>query len=305
MNADQTRTSALTTWVRAVRPFAFTGVLVPVLLGAAMAAGGDGPVRWGLLPLVVLGTLLFHAGTNLVSDAGDYVRGIDREGKLGGSGVLVAGLLTTRQVFFAGVGAFAAGSVLGMILAWVCGPVVLALGLIGLIGGALYGGERFGYKYLGLGDLAVFVLMGPLTAVGSYYVLTGTFAGEVVLASIPVACLVAAILSGNNYRDAESDAAANSRTMATLLGVKGARVHYCLLVGSAYLVVVGAVVAGLLTPWSLLVLITAPLSAKTTATVLKTEPGAAELAPIDVNTAKLHFAFGLILCAAILVTRLV
>ena len=307
MSICQARTppSSVRTWLQAVRPFAFTATAVPVLLGGALAVGYSGAVRWELFPLVAICSLLFHAGTNLVSDAGDYRRGLDREGKLGGSGVLVAGLLTPRQIFFAGVAAFAVGSLLGLIMVWARGPVVLYLGLAGLAGGFLYGGKRFGYKYHALGDLAVFLLMGPLMVIGSYFVLTGTFAVHVALASIPVACLVAAILSGNNFRDVESDAAANVRTVANVLGPKGARIEYCGLVWGAYVAVVVTVAVGQLAPWILLTLLTVPLAARNTAKVLRANPGAAELAPIDEDTAKLQFVFGLLLCVGLLIAKMV
>jgi 1,4-dihydroxy-2-naphthoate polyprenyltransferase len=278
--------------------------VVPIGLGAVLAAGSAGQVRWALLPLVVACSLLFHAGTNLVSDAADYVRGLDREGKLGGSGVLVEKIFTPKQIFRAGVAAFVIGALLATVLVWVCGPVVLYLGLAGLAGGFFYGGTRFAYKYHGLGDVAVFVLMGPSMVIGAYFVLTGTFSATVALASLPVACLVAAILSGNNYRDIESDLAANVRTVANVLGPTGARIEYCGLIWAAYGAVPICVVLGQMTPWSLMALATAPLAARSTARVIRSRPGAVELASIDVDTAKLHFAFGLLLCAGVLVASL-
>ena len=119
---------AAATWVRAIRAFSFTASLMPVTVGATLAMSADSPVRWELLPLVAIASLLLHAATNLVSDAGDYHRGLDRPGAHGGSGVLVEGLLTTRQVFAAGLGAFAAASLLGLVMIWIRGLGVLWLG---------------------------------------------------------------------------------------------------------------------------------------------------------------------------------
>lgn len=293
---------SLRLWARAVRPFAFTATAVPILLGSALAIEHEGQIRWDLLPLVMIGCLLFHAGTNLVSDAEDYLRGLDRKGKLGGSGVLVEGLLTPRQVFYAGIIAFVSGALVGLILVWARGTTVLYLGLAGLAGGFFYGGgKRLAFKYHALGDMAVFVLMGPLMVIGSYFVLTDAWSVAVVLVSIPVACLAAAILSGNNYRDLESDSAAKVRTVANVLGVRGARIEYCVLLWAAYVAIVASVIAGQLTSWSLVVLATAPLAAKNTALVIRAKPGATELAPIDVDTAKLHFVFGTLLCLSVVV----
>jgi len=83
--------SSPSVWFRAVRVFSFTTSLTPVLLGAVLALGAA-DVRWELAPLVALGCALIHAGTNLVSDAADYRRGVDRPGTHGSSAVPVEGL---------------------------------------------------------------------------------------------------------------------------------------------------------------------------------------------------------------------
>ena len=56
------------------------------------------------------GLVLLNAGTNLVSEARDFHRGLDTPDSLGSRNVLVEGLLEPKQVFRAGLGAFAAGS---------------------------------------------------------------------------------------------------------------------------------------------------------------------------------------------------
>ena len=102
-------------WLQALRAFSFTASLIPVIVGALLALSLGGAMRWELFPLVALASVLFHAGTNLVSDAGDFDRGVDREDTHGGSGVLVGGLLTSRQVFWAGILMFALGAILRVV----------------------------------------------------------------------------------------------------------------------------------------------------------------------------------------------
>jgi 1,4-dihydroxy-2-naphthoate octaprenyltransferase len=46
---------------------------------------------------------------------------------------------------------------------------MLLLGVAGLLGGYLYTGGPKGYEYLALGDVFVFLLIGPLMVVGPYY----------------------------------------------------------------------------------------------------------------------------------------
>ena len=58
---------------------------------------------------------------------------------------------------------------------------------------------------VGLGQPLVFVFMGLLMVMATYYVQTVTLTGQALLAALPVACLVTAILVVNDLRDIEED----------------------------------------------------------------------------------------------------
>jgi hypothetical protein len=90
---DQKR-SLPSVWFQATRPFSLTASVLPVVIGAVLAASAQGPVDWPLFPLIVVCSLLFHIGTNMVSDYFDYRRGVDRDETFGSSRVLLEGLLT-------------------------------------------------------------------------------------------------------------------------------------------------------------------------------------------------------------------
>ncbi len=107
--------------------------------------------------------------------------------------------------------------------------------------GFFYTARPVGYKYFALGDALVFTLMGPLMVIGSYFVLTGSYNHAVPIASLPVGCLVAAILHANNMRDIQHDCDAQVRTVANLLGHDRARFEYYALVGGAYVAVLGMI----------------------------------------------------------------
>lgn len=295
------RTGDLGVWLQAVRAFSFPASVVPAAVGAVMAARYDGPVDWWLVPFVVVASVLMHAGTNLVSDYFDYVKGVDKDYTYGSSGVLVDGLLTPRQVFAGGAVLFAAACGIGLLFVALRGWPILALGVVGLLGGIFYTARPIGTKYVALGDVWVFTLMGPLMVIGSYLVLTGSYSHAVLIASLPVGCLVAAILHANNMRDIEHDREAHVRTVANLLGHGGARVEYYVLVGGAYAAVVAMILGGLLNPWALLAFATAPLALKNVNRVRHSQPRQPEaIATLDVQTAQLHLAFGLLFALGIL-----
>ena len=102
-------------------------------------------------------------------------------------------------------------SLVGLYLVALRGPAIVVLGLLGLVGGYVYTAPPFQYKYHALGVPLVFLLMGPLMVVGSYFAVTGAWSLTALVLSIPVGLLVAAILHGNEWRDISEDTRAGHR----------------------------------------------------------------------------------------------
>ncbi|MBZ0264857.1 1,4-dihydroxy-2-naphthoate octaprenyltransferase [bacterium] len=285
-------------WFRAVRAFSFTASITPVLLGTALAFYQTGEINVIILVAAVFGGLILHAGTNLISDYFDYVKGVDKEGTFGGSRILVEKQMKPKHVLVGGLVLFSVATVIGLYLFIERGWPIIAFGLIGIAGGYLYTGEPLGYKYRALGEFLVFALMGPLMVWGGHFVQVGTLEWLPVLISIPVGILVAAILFANNLRDIEDDTAAGFNTQASLLGRKSARVLYGGMLFTAYAAVAALVILKQAPLLALLVLITIPAALKVNKIIqdsLKHERD--HLAMVDVMTAQLHFQFGILLTA--------
>ncbi len=279
--------------------------MVPVFLGAALAWRDQWTVRWGLFPLVVLASLLIHAATNLINDYFDYRKGVDHADSYGSSRVLVDGLLTPQQVLLGGLAAFAATAAIGLIFIAIHGWPILALGLVGMAGGFFYTAAPVAYKYLGLGDVCVFLLMGPFMVIGSFFVLTGRWATEALVVALPVGCLVAAILSGNNLRDIIHDTAASVKTTAGLLGHRWARLEYSALVILAYVFIPVLIAADFLSLWSLLTLVTLLPALRNIRLALQSRPDVPEaLATLDVQSAQVHLLFGVLLMISVVLETL-
>src|SRR5207249_3962475 len=130
------------------------------------------------------------------------------------SHALLRGRLNEREAFVLATAAFAVAAGIGVALIVARGWWVAGFGTAGLIGGWGYTAPPLQYKYRALGLPLVFMLMGPLMVIGSYYVVAGGFSWGAVAISVPVGLLVAAILHGNEWRDISEDARAGIATFS-------------------------------------------------------------------------------------------
>ncbi len=292
----------LTVWFRAVRPFSFTASATPVLVGAAAAVYG-GAFSTPLFVVTLIASIAIHAGTNLANDYYDHIRGVDTPDSPGPSGVIQQGLLSPTAVLNGALVLFGLGSLLGLWLVTVRGWPVLLIGVLGVLAGYTYTGGPLPLGYVGLGELVVFAFMGMATVAGSYYVLTGSIAQTAVWAALPVAALVTAILVVNNLRDLDDDRAGGKRTLATYLGRGATRIEFLVLVAGAYVAVIAGIATGALPYQAAVVLFTLPRAARVWEAV-RTETDGRKLTARGLRgTAALHFRFGLLLAAALLIAK--
>jgi 1,4-dihydroxy-2-naphthoate octaprenyltransferase len=285
-----------------LRPFAYTASIVPVLAGGALAAV-DG--RFALLPFLaaLAGGVLLHSGTNVVNEIYDVRKGIDSITSPRASHAIVKGRLSERQAFAAAAVAFVLAIAVGIYLVALRGPTIVGLGLLGLVGGWGYTAPPLQYKYRALGVPLVFLLMGPLMVAGTYFAVTGTWALQAFVLSVPVGLLVAAILHGNEWRDISEDTRAGILTLSSTLGRRWAHWSYLGLVLGAYITLGLAVAFRLLPPATLLAILSLPFLAQVVRSAELGATGQARaIAMIDLETARLHMTFGLLLVAGVLLS---
>ncbi|MDQ3704814.1 MAG: 1,4-dihydroxy-2-naphthoate octaprenyltransferase [Chloroflexota bacterium] len=280
-------------WFKASRPWSYTAAVIPVALGGIIAAQ-QGPIDLVLLGLALLGSIAIQLGTNLMNDYYDYRKGADVPGTLSLGGSILRGELSPRQVFTGGMLSFGLGIGIGLYLVTVAGQFILWLGLFSVLAGFFYTAGPFALAYVGLGEVAVFIFMGPVMVVGSYYLQRQEVTLPVVLASLPVGFLVAAILHANNLRDLDSDKQIGKRTLATLLGREGARLEYYILIGGTYLSLVVLAVLGI-APWLALITVATLPTAWRLIRLAGQESEAKALHPLLRQTARLHMQFGSLL----------
>jgi 1,4-dihydroxy-2-naphthoate octaprenyltransferase len=294
--------------VNAVRLPFLTATAAPVLLGTAIA-WKDGFFNFWLFLLTLVSVSLFHIGTNVFNDYFDHESGADEANFTptpfgGGSRVIQRGLLDSQGMRWLGLSAYGVGTLIGLYLVYVGGPVILAFGLVGFLLGYLYTAPPVRLAHHGLGELAVATGFGPLIVVGAYHMQAGRFSLEALVASLPVAFLIAAVLYINEFPDRPWDTRAGKMTLVARLPIQTAIKGYQLLIIATYLVIVAGVAVGIL-PWpTLIALITIPLAWKAVKGLAKNHSHPYRLIPSNANTIFAHLFTGLLLTAGYVVAGL-
>lgn len=295
----------LEAWYEVTRPFALTASIIPISTAGAIA-WANGLFSWWLFLLTLLGGVAIQAGTNVINEIYDVRQGIDKITSPRASHALLKGSLTEREAFLLAGSYFAVTVLVGIVLLAVRGWPMLVIGIVGLAAGYSYTGPPFQYKFHALGVPLVFLLMGPLEVIGSYYAITGTYSSAALAASIPIGFLVAAILHGNEWRDISEDARGGITTLSAEIGSRGAHYLYVGLVTGAYLAVGIAAMGHFLPLTTLLVLLSMPILVSVLhASELGATGQVRALSMIDLKTARLHMVFGLLLATGIFLARYV
>ncbi len=280
------RPSKLSLYVRATRPWVIFATVSAVIIGTLLAGKFD-PVRFFL---TLIGAVLVHLAVNASSDFFDYLKGADRWDTLGSSRVLVDNLLKPKEVLILSLVLYALALASGLILFYLLGydPRFLYLIGAGFVLGFFYAFVPVGWKYLALGDVAVF-LAWSLIATGAYFVQTGELSLRPFVAFSPVALLIVAILQGNNMRDIRDDIKSGYRTFAALIGPSLSRYYYAFLVISAYVLLTVLIALKVLPIWTAVALLTLPEAVKLIRWAFR--PNYLQAGMLDFYTAQLQTKF--------------
>jgi 1,4-dihydroxy-2-naphthoate octaprenyltransferase len=284
-------------WLLAARPATLPAAVVPVLVGTGAALHGVHELHERIFIPTLLAALLIQIGTNFANDVFDFRRGADTAERLGPLRVTQGGLVTPQQVLVATCLTFGLALLIGIYLVSIGGWPILAIGVICVASGVLYTGGPWPFGYHGLGDLVCFLTFGVLAVIGTAYLQRPVIDALVLWSSIPVGCLVTAILIVNNLRDIDTDRRVGKRTLAVILGRSGTRMEYAACVVVAYAVVIGLGVAGMVGAWWWLPLLSLPLAVWLVRFVSRTE--GRPLNQALKRTGQLHLLFGVLFAVAL------
>lgn len=256
--AESTRPSPLRVWISAARPRTLPAAVAPVVVGSAMAAH-DQRLEPAAAAICLAFALLVQVGTNFANDYYDFVHGADTGARVGPRRAVASGLVPPGTMRHAMAIAFAAAFVVGLGLIHWGGPWMLAVGVASILCGIAYTGGPWPLGYHGFGDALVFVFFGLVAVSFTYFVQAGRITGYALLAGVPMGLLAANILVVNNYRDADTDAAAGKRTLVVRFGRGFARAQHAASLCVALAVPFVYCAVGF-RAWCLLPLLAAPLA---------------------------------------------
>lgn len=213
--------NSLRAWLLAARPKTLTGAIIPILLGSALAFS-DGQFKAAPALLCALFACGMQIAANFINDLFDFLKGSDREDRLGPQRACAEGWIT--------IPAMKRGIAVSLLLSCLAGLAALltvweALPYGGwelVLTGATCVLFAFLYttklSYLGWGDALVLVFFGLMPVCGTYYVQAYTLNADVAVLSLACGLVIDTLLMVNNYRDREQDAVSGKRTLVVRFG---------------------------------------------------------------------------------------
>ena len=283
-------------YVIATRPWSFTMSLISVSVGTLLAAQ-EGAVSWAWYALTAAGITVFHAAANVINDYFDTRYHIDQPDSPTAKyrpQPILSGMLTPRQLLGEAIFLFALTLVIGMTASVVVSWHILWIGVVGFLTSVFYTAAPIKFKYRAFGELAVFIIWGPLMIEGAYAMQRQALSLKVLIISIPFGVLVALVLFANNMRDIDHDRRQEVKTLAILLGRHGSHLLFTGLIVLAYAYVLGMIIVGIMSIWGFIIFLSVPHAIRLLGTFKKEIPDMA-----DALTAKYDTVFGILLILAI------
>ncbi|MFZ9441816.1 MAG: 1,4-dihydroxy-2-naphthoate polyprenyltransferase [Candidatus Nanopelagicaceae bacterium] len=249
-------------WISGARLRTLPAAIAPVIVGTSLVA--PNPI-WSNALLALLVALSLQIGVNFSNDYSDGIRGTDTD-RVGPMRLVGSGVAKPEHVLAAALTFFALAGLVGLILALRTSLWLILVGALSILAAWGYTGGKRPYGYRALGEISVFLFFGVVAVLGTFYVQSGEITALSIVASIPVGAQACAILVLNNLRDRNKDSESGKRTLAVLMGEKGTRIFFAVLM-------LGSNTVGILTAfdrvWCALTALLLPIALYLAATVIK------------------------------------
>ena len=286
-------------WILAARPKTLTGAAAPVLVGGAYALWlmrcrpecVDASICHPWIPFLIalLFALIMQIEANFVNDYFDFLKGTDRDDRLGPERACAQGWVTPHAMRTALIITAVLAFAVGIPLIFFGGWPMLIVGLACILFCWLYTTHL---SYIGLGDVLVLVFFGLVPVVFTCYVMTRCVTPQLFLLGLAMGLATDCLLIVNNYRDIDQDRVSGKRTLIVMTGRKaGLWLYLCcgLIAAAVVMLVIGW--------WGLLLLAYLALHIKTYLSMRRLTGKA--LNGVLGSTARNIFVFGLLTAIAL------
>ena len=225
---ENVRTNSIKAWILAARPKTLAAAATPVLLGCALAYTA-GAFQWIPALLCFLFAFSMQIDANFINDYYDYLKGSDREDRLGPERACAQGWLTLSAMKKGMIITTLLSCCWGLLLLRYCGLEMIPVGMLCVLFAFLYTAGPYPLAYHGWGDVLVIVFFGFVPVGCTYYTMAHDWTWNVTIACAACGLVSDLLLMLNNYRDRDQDKISGKRTLVVRFGEAAGRWAYLIL----------------------------------------------------------------------------
>lgn len=244
------KTNSLKAWILAARPKTLTGAAIPVMLGCSLAYIYN---SFNVTPAILcfMFAFIMQIDANFINDLFDFLKGTDREDRLGPERACSQGWITPQAMKTGIAITTVLAGIIGLCLLYYGGVEMIPVGIACIIFAFLYTAGPYPLAYHGWGDVLVLVFFGFVPVGFTFYVMAHTWNTSVTITSLICGMIIDTLLMVNNFRDREQDAISGKNTLVVKFGAKAGLIMYFLLGMTAcwlcfYFLAIGKIYAVLL-----------------------------------------------------------
>lgn len=222
---ENVQTNSIKAWILAARPKTLAAAATPVLIGCSLAVA-DGAFQWIPAILCFLFAFSMQIDANFINDYYDYLKGSDREDRLGPERACAQGWITLPAMKKGMIITTLLSCFWGLLLLRYCGVEMIPVGLLCVLFAFLYTAGPYPLAYHGWGDVLVIVFFGFVPVGCTYYTMAHDWTWNVTIGCAACGLVSDLLLMLNNYRDREQDKISGKRTIIVRFGEKAGRYAY-------------------------------------------------------------------------------
>ena len=222
---ENIQTNSIEAWILAARPKTLAAAATPVLIGCSLAVA-NGAFQWIPAILCFLFAFSMQIDANFINDYYDFLKGSDREDRLGPERACAQGWITLSAMKKGMIFTTLLSCFWGLLLLRYCGLEMIPVGLLCVLFAFLYTAGPYPLAYHGWGDVLVIVFFGFVPVGCTYYTMAHDWTWNVTIGCAACGLVSDLLLMLNNYRDREQDKISGKRTLIVRFGEKAGRYAY-------------------------------------------------------------------------------